>query len=84
MFTPSRDSFVVKEVADGSFFSPSIYSDEEHKGLELSTVYSGSFCAGNRSGFGKEYQNNRLIYSGSFLNDRYHGEGSLCTSDGKF
>ena len=47
-------------------------------------VYSGTFRAGRREGKGMEFSaNHSTVYQGDWLEDRYHGEGTLWFSDGR-
>ena len=53
---------------------------KEYSGINDNLIYEGEYLNGQRSGKGKEYQNNRLIFEGEYFKGKRHGKGKeyLC------
>jgi hypothetical protein len=46
-------------------------------------MYEGEWVEGKRSGYGKEYVGDKLIYAGEWKNDLYDGCGKLYSAVNK-
>ena len=51
--------------------------EEEWAEMENGSYYYGTVKNGMPNGFGKEYRNNSIRYTGFFLDGKWHGKGML-------